>query len=78
MSADIADWVEDDPTAAIAVLPGAGLFASPSDLAAVVANHADIRALTAILYGVAEVRYEEPAITFTPDVGASGTAPRGA
>jgi hypothetical protein len=30
----------------------------------VLANYAGFRALTASLYGVAEARYEEPAITF--------------
>jgi hypothetical protein len=77
MSIDIADWVEADRTAAIAMLRRAGLFPSPSDLAAVLANYAGFRALTASLYGVAEARYEEPAITFTADVGAGDTAPRG-
>jgi hypothetical protein len=77
MSADSAAWVEDDRTAAIAMLRRAGLSPPPSDLAAVLANYAGFRALTASLYGVAEARYEEPAITFTADVGAGDTAPRG-
>jgi hypothetical protein len=77
MSADSADWVEDDRTAASAMIRRAGLSPAPSDLAAVQANYAGFRALTASLYGLAEARYEEPAITFTADVGARDTAPRG-
>jgi hypothetical protein len=75
MSTDSAAWVEDDRTAAIVMLRRAGLSPPQSELAAVLAGFAGFRALTASLYGVAEARYEEPAITFTPDV--SDTAPRG-
>jgi len=76
MSAGSGDWVEDDRTAATAMLRRAGLSPAPAELAAVLANYAGFRALTASLYGVAEARYEEPAITFTADVGAGDTGPR--
>ena len=55
----------------------AGLSPVPSELAALQANYAGFLALTASLYGVTEARYEEPAITFTADVGAGDIAPRG-
>jgi hypothetical protein len=77
MSADSADWVDDDRTVAIAMLRRAGLSPSPSELAAVLANYAGFRALTASLCAVAEARYEELAITFTADVAAGDSAARG-
>jgi hypothetical protein len=77
MSTDSADWVEDDQTAAIAMLRRAGLSPPPSDLAALLASYAGFRALTTSLYGVAEARYVAPAITFSADVGVGDTAPRG-
>lgn len=61
----------DDRTLVLAALQQAGITPTPDEIDKMVESYPQSRLAAAALYSVPGVRYEDPAITFDPRLGAS-------